>query len=380
MRPATVAFVALTLFCAAGTSAGQAPPATRIEVSKLGPQVGERVPDFSLPDQAGKVQTLQSIMGPKGAVLVFVRSTDWCPYCKTQLVELQGRAKELQAQGLGIAVISYDPQDTHARFAAQQGITFPLLADVGSPTIKRFGLLNPVPEMAMGPDKDAPEVKELIQRYVSVVNPTSRMVGIAFPGTFMLDRQGHVTSRFFEDFYVERTTMANLLVRAGAGRPAVAATQISTGHLTLTSYPSDPAIAAGNRFALALDIVPNRSIHVYAPGAKDYRVIALNIDPQPFIRVSETKYPTSEIYHFKPLNERVPVFQKAFTLSREVVLDGQLSTQRALRGQESLRITGTLEYQACDDKVCFNPVSVPLSWTLNLRSLVTGQQGGRGSN
>jgi len=54
-----------------------APPRTKIDVSKLGPQVGERVPDFSLPDQTGKIQTLPSIMGPKGAMLVFIRSADW---------------------------------------------------------------------------------------------------------------------------------------------------------------------------------------------------------------------------------------------------------------------------------------------------------------
>ena len=52
-------------------------PRQKIDVSKLGPQVGERVPDFSLPDQNGKTQTLQSIMGPKGAMLVFIRSADW---------------------------------------------------------------------------------------------------------------------------------------------------------------------------------------------------------------------------------------------------------------------------------------------------------------
>jgi len=49
----------------------------RIDVSKLAPQVGQRVPDFSLKDQNGKLWTLQSIMGPKGAMLVFVRSSDW---------------------------------------------------------------------------------------------------------------------------------------------------------------------------------------------------------------------------------------------------------------------------------------------------------------
>ena len=53
------------------------PTRTKIDVSKLGPQVGERVPDFSLQDQNGKTWTLQSIMGPKGAMLVFVRSAEW---------------------------------------------------------------------------------------------------------------------------------------------------------------------------------------------------------------------------------------------------------------------------------------------------------------
>ena len=50
---------------------------TRIDVSKLGPQVGEQVPDFSLRDQDGRVRDVASIMGRRGAMLVFVRSADW---------------------------------------------------------------------------------------------------------------------------------------------------------------------------------------------------------------------------------------------------------------------------------------------------------------
>jgi hypothetical protein len=49
----------------------------RVDVAKLGPQVGARVPDFSLPDQTGKTRNLQSIMGPRGAMIVFYRSADW---------------------------------------------------------------------------------------------------------------------------------------------------------------------------------------------------------------------------------------------------------------------------------------------------------------
>jgi cytochrome oxidase Cu insertion factor (SCO1/SenC/PrrC family) len=56
---------------------GQAPPRQPVDVARLGPQVGERVPDFTLTDQNGKRWTLQTIMGAKGAMLVFFRSADW---------------------------------------------------------------------------------------------------------------------------------------------------------------------------------------------------------------------------------------------------------------------------------------------------------------
>ncbi len=50
---------------------------TPIEVASLGPQIGEQVPDFSLPDQNGRVWTRDSILGPNGAILLFHRSADW---------------------------------------------------------------------------------------------------------------------------------------------------------------------------------------------------------------------------------------------------------------------------------------------------------------
>jgi hypothetical protein len=44
---------------------------------RTGPAVGQPVPDFSLPDQSGRIQTLKSVSGPKGTMLVFFRSADW---------------------------------------------------------------------------------------------------------------------------------------------------------------------------------------------------------------------------------------------------------------------------------------------------------------
>jgi len=277
---------------------------------------------------------------------------------------------EVREKGLGLAGISYDSPETLAAFSRQRGITFPLLSDAGSATIKRFGILNPIPEWAMGPDKDNPVVQAEAQKYLTVNAPRAQMAGIAFPGTFVLDRQGRVTSRYFEDFYFERNTVSSILIRLGNKAVAVTGTKISTGQLDVTTYPSDSAIAPGNRLSIAVDVAPHPGMHVYAPGAKNYRVIAVTIAPQPFVRVLPMNYPASQIYFFKPLEERVPVYQKPFTLVQELVLEGTPQAQAALRGKDSVTVNGTLEYQACDDTICYNPASVPLSWTLTLRPIV----------
>jgi hypothetical protein len=53
----------------------QLPPP--VDASKVGPQVGSAVPPINGTDQFGRVHTLASVSGPKGAMLVFFRSADW---------------------------------------------------------------------------------------------------------------------------------------------------------------------------------------------------------------------------------------------------------------------------------------------------------------
>ncbi len=211
-----------------------------------------------------------------------------------------------------------------------------------------------------------------LQRYVTGNQPAERHRGIPFPGTFMVDRQGRVTSRFFEDFYWERNTVSNILLRTGVAGAPVQATRASTQHLDVTAYPSDASVAAGARFSLVLDVTPKPGMHVYAPGATQYRVISVNVTPQPGLRTTLSPYPASEIYHFVPLNERVPVYQKPFTLRVEVVPEATAEARKAMAGKTELVVNGTLEYQACDDKICYNPMSLPLSWKVGLTPTVPG--------
>lgn len=291
-------------------------------------------------------------------------------------MELQDRLDELEAAGLGVAAISYDSVDILADFSRRRGITFPLLSDTGSATIDAFGIRNTVAAEAIGLSADNAELVAEVDRYVgfgirdAVADRVGALaIGTPFPGTFVVDRAGRVTSRFFEAFYRERMTTSSILLKLGAGEPPVAATEVSTGHLTVTSYPSHPEISVGSHFSLALDVDPGSGMHVYAPGASGYRVIGLTIDPQPFVRLLPMEYPASEIYHFEPLDERVPVYQKPFTLLQDVFVEATPAAAAALRDQPTVTLNGSLEYQACDDRLCYDPVSVPLSWTVVLTPL-----------
>ena len=287
-------------------------------------------------------------------------------------MELQERQEELRGRGLRVVAISYDTEEVLSAFATRRGITFPLLSDDDSAVITDFGILNTVAAEAVGPNRDDPAVVAAAVKYVSVLAASQRpfIVGTPFPGTFMLDEQGRVTSRFFEAFYRERNTIANVMLRLGVGLSPIAAIEGATPHLKLTAYPSNPNITVGTRFSVAVDIEPNENMHLYAPGAEQmgYRVVGLTLAEVPHIRFEPVEFPESEIYHFEPLDERVPVYQRPFTLLQEAVVSGEPEAAEALAEIDAVTLTGTLDYQACDDTLCFDPVSVPLSFTLDVET------------
>ena len=289
-------------------------------------------------------------------------------------MELQDRFQEITAQGLGVAAISYDSPQILTTFAERRGIAdVPLLSDSDSSVIRAFGIYNHVTEEALGPNKDNADVKEDIYTYVTAFgNPGSNLIGTPHPGTFIVDRDGRVTARFFEQFYRERNTASNIMLKLGTPISGIAGSAGETSHLEIVASQSNPVITVGSRFHLALDIAPKANMHVYAPGANNlgYRVVGLQLDGLPdFLRVLPTDYPPSENYYFEPLDETAPVYMQPFQLIQEIVVGGSLEDAEKLSKIDVLTLTGQIGYQACDDKVCYNPVSVPLTWSLTVAPL-----------
>jgi DsbC/DsbD-like thiol-disulfide interchange protein len=149
------------------------------------------------------------------------------------------------------------------------------------------------------------------------------------------------------------------LIIAQAGQSVLRPEQAAPKHVTLSTSASAASPATpGSGVSLFLDVMPNPGIHVYAPGAKDYIPIRLTLEPLADLVIGKTIYPKSETIVFE--RERVPVFQKPFRLVERVTI------ARTAKAGTTMTIRGMVNYQACDDKVCFIPASVPVTWTLTV--------------
>ena len=128
------------------------------------------------------------------------------------------------------------------------------------------------------------------------------------------------------------------------------------GHAAIQSSPAEVNGAPGAKLALFVDVTPKPGIHVYAPGTEFYIPIAVKLNAQPEIKPGKITYPKSEILTL--LDEKVPVFQKPFRLTQDVVVD------KSAKPGSTVTVSGLVNYQACDDKVCYPPESAPVSWTV----------------
>ncbi len=249
-------------------------------------------------------------------------------------MELQDTLDELAEQGLGLVVISYDTPEVIRHFAERVGITYPLLADTDSKIIRAFDILN----------TNIPEDHE--------------WYGVPFPGTYVVDADGIIKAKYFEQDHRERYTADSILTRefgvAGGRR-----VEVQTDHLKLTAYSSDDAARSGNRITLVLDVELPERMHIYAPGVDGYTASEFNIAENPLLITHETEFPEAEILHLPAIDERVPVFHHKVRIRKDVTISARAR-------QEEITIGGSFKYQACDDTICYLPIEVPFDFVVEL--------------
>ncbi|MBI2686720.1 MAG: redoxin domain-containing protein [Acidobacteria bacterium] len=306
---------------------------------RYGPGIGERVPEFRAVDQAGKLQDLVSLRGPKGLWLLFVRSADWCVYCKTQLVELGMRAEAIARLGYNVAALSYDQPAALAHFARRKSIAFPLLADPDSKIIDAFGIRN---EAAT----------------------TGFAKGVPHPGYFILGADGRVEAKYMEEDYKERITASAVMSGSFGERAAPAGAAVDRPRIRVTPTASVSVVRGGQKVTLSAEAMLGRGLHAYAPGApQEFIPVSWKLSPSPLFKAADPEWPVPETTKIFGFDEKVPNYTGVFRVSREISLAPQAALLKESAGG-ALTVQGEFRYQACNDHLCFPPETIPLTWNL----------------
>jgi peroxiredoxin len=256
----------------------------------------------------------------------------------TQLVELQRVLPELEAAGYDLYAISYDTQEQLRNFADRHGISYPLLSDIGSVVIKRYGILNTL----ISPDE-----------------PGHRWYGIPFPGTYVTDENGVVVRKFFNQHHAVResgeTLRDQVLGRISEDAAATGVTQ-SEDDIEITVFLREPDLKLEIVSTIYCRIKLPRNQHIYAEPVPDgFIATRVEIEPTRGLRISPTVYPPSEEYEMAALETRFNVYSGTVDICIPVTLTSELVKLGHPHEVDSISMIVKVNYQACDDTTCLKP-------------------------
>jgi peroxiredoxin len=100
-----------------------------LDSGRIGPQVGEPLPEFNLPDENGQLVSLSSLLRSGPAVISLNRG-HWCPYCKLELRSLAAIHDEIRQLRARIVSIMPDTATFTGDYVRQNRLPFPILSDM----------------------------------------------------------------------------------------------------------------------------------------------------------------------------------------------------------------------------------------------------------
>ena len=215
-----------------------------------------------------------------------------------------------------------------------------------------------------------PDSKTIRAYQVLNTEATGQFKGMARPGFFFLDTKGIIREKFFEAKYRERLSGNNVIAKLFPELGDEVTSTAEAPHFHVVLQQSDRTAFPGGLVTLTAEVQLPPDVHVYAPGTRDYKPIRLLIDPAPVTDLRPTIYPPAKTLYLSAIKERVPVFTGTFRIRQDVKVSSAADFSNPLGADgKALAITGKIEYQACDSKICFLPESVPVRWQLQVLPL-----------
>ncbi len=103
-------------------------------------RTGDRIPDFSLPNQHGEMRRFADYLAESPVVLNIYRG-GWCPYCNFEMKALAAALPEIEAAGARLIGMSPETPEHAQDTAAKNNIGIEILSDAGNVVSKKMGLV-----------------------------------------------------------------------------------------------------------------------------------------------------------------------------------------------------------------------------------------------
>lgn len=164
--------------------------------------VGDKAPEFELPNAVGEIVKSSEILAKGPLVLTFYRG-GWCPYCNLQLKNLQESLPHFEAAGISLVAVSPQSPDNSITMVEKHGLEFEVLSDNGNQLAKQFGVAYQV----------TPELDSLVQAFglnLRELNGTEN-AELPLAVTYGIDAEGVIKYAFISTDYTRRAEPADIL-------------------------------------------------------------------------------------------------------------------------------------------------------------------------
>jgi peroxiredoxin len=166
------------------------------------PKPGEKMPPFTLPDEAGRLVSLDALL-ENGPVAVTFHRGHWCPYCRINTRALSEAQDKIRSEGANIVAIMPDREQFAATFKTDAGLDYPVLSDVDNGYALSINLVfwvgAELEKLMEAGGRDLPRYQGNDAWFLPI------------PATFVLARDGTVQDRFIDPDYRRRMAVEDLL-------------------------------------------------------------------------------------------------------------------------------------------------------------------------
>jgi len=166
-----------------------------VDYAARAPKLGDRAPDFALPDQLGRQVSLAGEL-QQGPVVLIVYRGEWCPYCNLMLRTYGLRAAEFSERGARLVAVSPQTPDNSLTMAEKHSLEFPVLSDEGGEVIGTYGLKYDV-------DAQSRKLYEAVGSDVAKFNGKGGWI-LPAPAVFLIDRERIVRFADVNGDYTQR--------------------------------------------------------------------------------------------------------------------------------------------------------------------------------